>query len=130
MKFLELFHGEQRSGADLLRARFARFRHLIEMNNRVLRLIADADEKLGGEYLFDTQYFHHLESELSHAATAAVNDLAEMSGNRYPGLTVALDRVQSRVRGSLDSQRSVRDLPLTFTIDDLGTELADVVQDG
>jgi len=127
VKFLERFHGEQRSGAELLRARFARFRHLIEMNNRVLRLIADADEKLGGEYLFDTQYFHHLESELSHAATAAVNDLAEMSGNRYPGLTVALDRVQSKVRGSLDPQRSVRDLPLTFTIDDLGTELADVV---
>jgi pyruvate,water dikinase len=127
VRFLDLFNGERRGGADVLRARFARFRHLLEMNNRVLRLIADADEKLGGEYLFDAQYLHHLEGQLGEAVTAAVNDLTEMSGNRYPGLALALDRVQGKVRGCLDPHRSARDLPLTFTIDEIGTELAAVV---
>ena len=53
-----------RRRADRLRARVDRFRHLLEMDNRVLSLIGDANETLAGEYLFDTQYLRWLEEEL------------------------------------------------------------------
>ena len=127
MRLADLFTRARRDDVEVLRGRFARFRRLLEQNNRVLWLIADANEKLGGEYLFDTQYLRWLESELSAAATDVVLNLAEMSGNHYPELALALERVRSAVRGSLDAQQIAPDLPLTFAIDDVGSELADVV---
>jgi pyruvate,water dikinase len=126
VRLAELFTGH-RDDVEVLRVRFARFRDLLEMNNRVLRLMADANEKLGGEYLFDSQYLHTLETDLSEAGTAIVHDLAEMSGNRYPRLLTALEHVQAAVRDSLEPQHMGRDLPLTLTLDELGTELADAV---
>jgi pyruvate, water dikinase len=127
VKLADLFAGRRRDDVEVLRARFARFRRLLERNNRVLWLTADANEKLGGEYLFDTQYLQSLESELSSAVADVVYDLAEMSGNRYPDLAAAFERAHAAVRASLDPEHIARDLPLTFTIDEVGTELADVV---
>lgn len=127
MRFANLFSRKRQDGVEVLRERFAKFRHLLEMNNRVLRLMADADEKLGGEYLFDTQYLRSLDAQLSDAAGAVVHDLAEMSGNRYPRLNAALERVQAAVAASLEPHRIAWDLPLTLGIDELGTEFADVV---
>lgn len=127
MRLADLFTRIRRDDVELLRGRFARFRRLLEQNNRVLYLTADANEKLGGEYLFDTQYLHWLEAELSVAASDVVLNLAEMSGNRYPELAAALTRVKAAVHASLDAHQIASDLPLTFAIGDLGSELADVV---
>ena len=126
MRFRDLFGRKHRDDVELIRARFTGFRHLLKMNSQVLRLIADANEKLGGEYLFDTQYLRSLESELGGAVAAVVHDLAEVSGNRYPGLASAFERVRAAVRASLDPQESGRSGPLTLNIDELGTELADM----
>ncbi len=126
LKFADLFSRSQ-DGVEALRARFFKFRHLLDMNNRILWLFADADEKLGGEYLFDSQYLHWLDCELSTAATAVVQDLAEISGNRYPRLAGALERVQAAVRACLQPHETARELPLTLAIEALGTEHADVV---
>lgn len=126
LRFWDLFTRKHRDDVELVRARFAGFRHLLKMNNQVLRLIADANEKLGGEYLFDAQYLRSLESELGGAVTAVVHDLAEVSANRYPGLATAFERVQAAVRASLDPQASGRDGPMTLDIDELGTELSDM----
>jgi pyruvate, water dikinase len=126
VRFRNLFFRKRPDGVEVLRARFARFRHLLEMNNRVLRLIADANEKLGGEYLFDARYLQSLEADLGEAVTAAVRDLAEISGNRYPRLMWAFERARAAVRASLEPQRVTRDMPLTLNIEELGTELADV----
>ena len=111
-----------RRRADRLRARVDRFRHLLEMDNRVLFLIGDANEKLAGEYLFDTQYLRWLEEELAVAATAVVQDLADMSGNRYPGLALARDRVRAVVRAAIESQASPQPGPLVIGLDAIGTE--------
>ena len=83
MRFADLFRSARRADVELLRARFLRFRSLLENNNRVLCLIADANEKLGGEYLFDTQYLLFLEAQLGEAVTAVVRNLAEMSDNGF-----------------------------------------------
>jgi pyruvate, water dikinase len=127
VRLADLFRRKRRDDGAVLRARFARFRHLLEMNNRILALIADASEKLGGEYLFDTQYLRSFEKDLRESATAVIHDLAEISGNRYPRLAESLERVQSAVLGSLAPQRLAGDPSLTLSLDVLGTEWADVV---
>ncbi len=127
MKFADLFRSVHRADVEVLRARFVRFRSLLENNNRVLCLIADANEKLGGEYLFDTQYLLSLEAQLGEAVTAVVRNLAEMSDNGYPTLALQLERMRAAVRASLKPHQIDPNLPLTLTLNELGTELGDVV---
>jgi len=126
LRFADLF-SQSHGGLEVLRARFQKFRHLLDVNNRILWLFADANEKLGGEYLFDRQYLRWLEHELSIAATAAVQDFADISDNRYPRLAEALERVQAAVHACLQPHETARELPLTLSIENLGTEHADVV---
>jgi pyruvate,water dikinase len=97
------------------------------MNNRVLRLIADAEEKLGGEYLFDAQYLQSVASDLCDSVKAVVRDLDEMSGQRYPALSVAVDRIQTAIGAGGVPRGMGANVPLTLPLDELGTELADVV---
>jgi pyruvate,water dikinase len=127
VRFADIFRGGRRADIEVLRARFARFRRLLEKNNRVLYLIADANEKLGGEYVFDSQYLLSLEAELGEAVSDVVRDLAEMSDNGYPGLSSQFERVRAMVQASIKPHQIDPDVPLTLTIDELGTELADVV---
>jgi len=116
-----------RHGADLARVRFETFRHLLEMDNRVLSLIGDANEKLAGAYLFDTQYLRWLEEELAGATTAVVQDLADISGNRYPALLAARDRVRDAVRAALDLHANPGEGPPVIGFDDVGCEAAESV---
>jgi len=127
VRFWNLISRKRPDGVEALRARFARFRHLLEMNNRVLGLIADANEKLGGEYLFDARYLQSLEADLGDAVTAAVRDLAEISGNRYPRLMWALERARAAVRASLEPHRVTRDMPLTLKMEELVTKQAAIM---
>jgi pyruvate,water dikinase len=112
---------------DVLRARVERFRDLLERNNRVLELTADAGAKLGGDYLFDAQYLRWLEAELAEATRAAIQDLAELSGDRYPGLWQAFERIRAGVRASLESRRERQEGPLVLPLNSVGTDLAALV---
>jgi pyruvate,water dikinase len=124
----DLFRRQGRVGSvDLLRTRFERFRHLVDRNSHVLELMADAGAKLGGDYLFDTQYLRWLDAELAEAVRAVVRDLAEVSGDRYPALQKAFERIRAGVRASLESHVEAQDGPLVVSLDAIGTELAALV---
>ncbi len=105
-----------------LRARFESFRELLDNNNRVLELMADAGEKLGGDYLFDMQYLRWLDAELAHAVGTVVRDLSEISGDRYPGLGEAFERIRAAVRATLESRVVVESGPLVVDLAELSSE--------
>ena len=119
--------GRSENALAELRSRLQRFRHLLAMNNRVLELIGDVEAKLSGEFLFDSHYLDSVETELSGALTAVVDDLAGVSGRRWPELNAALDRVLASLKASCDPERAILQAPLTLPLDDVGTEDAAVV---
>jgi pyruvate,water dikinase len=84
-----------------LRGRYERFQHLIDGNNRVLDLIADAGEKSGGDHLFDRHYLEGLVEELSRAVSGVVYDLNAMADNRYGDLVQAFERICQSVQATL-----------------------------
>jgi hypothetical protein len=53
---LKIFGGGGKDSVERLRERLGRFRELVQKNDRALALMAEAGEKLGGEYLFDQKY--------------------------------------------------------------------------
>jgi pyruvate,water dikinase len=85
----------------MLRQCYERFQHLIDGNNRVLDLIADAEEKSGGDHLFDRHYLEWLTDELGLAVSGVVYDLNAMADNRYGDLVEAFERICQSVHATL-----------------------------
>jgi pyruvate, water dikinase len=120
----------RRRGESLgtLRRRYQRFQHLIDGNNRVLDLIADAEEKLGGDHLFDRHYLEWLSDELPLAVSGVVYDLNAMTDNRYGDLIEAFERICQKVHGAL-SPTAALESDLTLSFDSVDRDYADLVGD-
>ncbi len=111
----------------LLRERLERFHDLVQKNNRLLELIAEAGEMLGGEYVFDIQYLRTLAHDARAACQGVVDDLNSITGGRYPELFDILNRLSAEVDAILEGRIVVPPADLVITLDRLDETMADVV---
>jgi pyruvate,water dikinase len=124
-RFGELFFGTKGSDAvETLRLRVERLRDLVERNNRVLELMADAEEKLGGEFLFDKGYLRRLDAELAAAVHAVVQDLAQISEEHQKALEAAFQQIRDRIAAILAEEKRIPAGPLCVQLEQLGSEEA------
>jgi len=110
-----------------LRARVGWFRDLIDQNNRALRLMADAEEKLTGEYLFDRQYLRWLDAELAEAVQTVVQDLLRIVPGRHAALEKAFRRIRERLLAVARMDTRVHSGPLCVDLERAGSEDADLL---
>jgi pyruvate,water dikinase len=117
-------------GADavrLLQERLQRFREVLDENNRVLELIADAEEKLGGEYIFDRQYLKSLADKLAQSSRNVVYSLNAITDNRYPELVSRLEAVSAEVQAILSERTSsAPGTKLILPLQETNSDLVDV----
>jgi len=117
-------------GADavrLLQERLQRFRVVLDENNRVLELIADAEEKLSGEYIFDRQYLKSLADKLAQSTRSLVYSLNAITANRYPELVNGLEIIGAEIQAILNERNSVPGAKLILPLQETNGELAHVV---
>jgi pyruvate,water dikinase len=107
---------------DTLRRRIEKFQDLVQRNNSVLELIADAEEKLSGEYLFDSQYLRWLDIELAEAVHAVVQDLLEITHGHHTALMPAFKQVRDRVAAILEEGKRIPTGPLCVQLEQLGSD--------
>lgn len=119
-----LFRRRKQETAERLKERLHRFRDLVEKNDRVLELIADAGEKLGGEYVFDRKYLDDLVQELSTTVHGVVEDLNLVTGNAYPDLLPVVTSVDARVKAALECGTATLEAPLVVPLDETAHEHA------
>lgn len=112
-----------------LRQRLDHFRVLLDGNNRVLELIADAGEKLSGEYLFDSQYLRSLTGDLTQAVRSVVYNLEGVTGDRYPELVAGISEIDAKFRDLLQSRLTVPQTDYVIPLDRVDQELSDAVGD-
>ena len=110
----------------ILRRRYERFEQLIEGNNRVLDLIADAGEKSGGDHLFDRRYVEWLVGELEQAVSGVVYDLNAIAGGRYGDLVAAAERICHAMRSAI-SPSAPTEWPLVLPLAQLDRDAAGAV---
>lgn len=122
-----VFTRGQRATVEQLREKLSRFRDLVEQNDLVLELIADAGEKLGGEYVFDAKYLRDLADRLETAVHAVVADLDAISHGRYPELVEALAEIDTSVRAALECRMVVPDAPYVLPLGEVGIDHMEVV---
>jgi len=100
----------------LLRERHQRFRELIARNNRVLELIADAEEKLSGEFIFDRQYLRDLAAELAQSTRSVVYSLNAITDNSYPALSGTLEAIDTEVEAVIEDRVLAPDTPFVIPL--------------
>ena len=111
MKWRSFFTGgHQQAGLDVLRAKIQKFQTLLHQNNRVLELMAEAEESLWGDFLFDMQYLRGLAGQLEKSVKGILLDLNFITGNRYLSLFAAFEKIHAAVNDVLLDEREPRTL--------------------
>lgn len=85
-------------GLQSIRSLFAKFQRIQKLNTRVLELMAEMEQALGGEYIFDRAFLDRSVRQLSSLTYQVVYSINAMSQNRYMDL---YDRFQS-IKSILD----------------------------
>jgi pyruvate,water dikinase len=125
-RFTKANHRADQTQADLAQ-KYAHFQRLLAANNQALALMADMEEKLSGDYLFDLQYIRATVSQLGQETAALVAALNGLGNQRYQNLTAALKRLTAEVEQVLNRRREIPVAPLVISFDDLDAGLAEQV---
>lgn len=111
----------------LFSAQFNKFMGLLQRYNRVLEVMGDMGDKLGGEYVFDTQYMIATCEELGDLMVKLITDLSVLSGRKHMDLFMTFESIRYAVQEELAGRPSFGQINLTLTMDSLGQETVDAV---
>lgn len=84
---------------------FARFQQILAMNNEVLELIAEANDKLGGNYIFDRHYIETACQGISGLVRNLVLNLDAMAPRKFLSLHDAFRRIEREIEKDLQGRR-------------------------
>ncbi|MBF0227832.1 MAG: hypothetical protein HQK76_20490 [Desulfobacterales bacterium] len=130
MGWRELFgHSRKKENLDSLKEKIEKFQSLLNENNHVLELIADAEENLGGDFLFDIQYLKSLSEKLESSVKSIVIDLNFITENKYLSLLPAFEKIRTEVEDALFSKTKVPNAPDSIDLSDIGINMSDAVGD-
>jgi pyruvate,water dikinase len=126
-KFLRRFLKEEEDEQALLQERFAHFRRLLENNNQALETMADMEEKLSGDFLFDTGYLYTQTEQLVGNVAVMVDELNRLTPERYPELARIQRQLQEEIQQELAAVPTIPETPYILPLSKLGRELAPAV---
>ncbi len=126
-KFLRRFLKEDVDERLLLQEKFTHFRHLLENNNQALETMADMEEKLSGDYVFDSSYLYSRVDLLGQQIDAMVTSLNLLTHNRYSDLVPIAARLQHEMLEVLGAAPAIPDTPYILPLSALDQTLAPAV---
>ena len=100
-KFLRRFLKEEADEASRLQEQFGHFRNLLRENNQALETMADMEEKLSGDFLFDTGYLEIQTDRLLASVSRMASELELLTEKRYPELVSICRRLEEDIRQEL-----------------------------
>jgi pyruvate, water dikinase len=124
LKFLRSFLKDEEDEQEILRGKFSHFRRLLESNNQALAAMADLEEKLTGDFLFDTGYLYNQVEYLSGRVREMIEALNTLTQDRYSELKLVYQSLQEAI---LQELVAVPEIPRTasiFYLDQLTKEMA------
>lgn len=95
---------------EQLQKRYNCFQKLLSETNAVLEIMADMEEKLSGDYLFDMHYIRSNSNTLSHKVHTIIGALNEISNRKYSELYDVLKRVDSEIHAILTKRREIESI--------------------
>jgi len=87
---------------ETLKAKYLIFQKLLNKNNYVLELMADMQEKLSGEYLFDRHYINTNVRLIANGVLNTIENLNTLSKDKYPQLYKVFDDINKEIEKILE----------------------------
>ncbi len=110
-----------------LKSKIEKFQSLLRENNHVLDLIAEANEMLSGDFLFDMQYPRQLAAKLESSVKNVIVDLNYIADNRYLELLRSFDKTKSVIDSIIESRHYIPRTPLLLPLDKIDRDARDAV---
>ncbi len=111
---------------ELLRNRYVAFQDLLGENNRVLTLMADMEEKLSGEYLFEMQYVQNNARLIAAGVLKIVHYLNAISNDRYRKLLTVYEDIREQVETMLTLRTEIVKSDLAIPLERLTRDMAHI----
>jgi pyruvate,water dikinase len=83
---------------------FAEFKKSLQLNNQILDLIADANNKLSGDYIFDEQYIQATCSELTDLLRQLIVTLNHLTDQKYLDLYTSFHLIEEEIEALIKRQ--------------------------
>ena len=93
---------------------FRDFKEILARNNQVLEMIADASDKLSGDYIFDRHYIETFCRDITGTVEKMVYGLENLAPNRYGRLRESFQMIREAIDAELTGRR--RWVSTEFTI--------------
>ena len=126
-KFLRRFLKEKADEQALLQEKFGHFRRLLQGNNQALEIMADMEEKLSGDFLFDTGYLYTQTEGLVSRVSVMISELDLLTGNCYPELVGIHQQLYDEIQQELAAVPTIPETPYILPLSKLNRELAPAV---
>ncbi len=124
----KIFGSGRGSGKRLpFTALFSRFQKILELNNRVLELMADMGDKLGGDYVFDRQYIESTCQQMSDLVSKLIYNLHSLAPRKYLALNDAFSRINSEIEEELAGRLVIPHTDYVMRYELITRDFADVV---
>ncbi|MEW5746527.1 MAG: PEP/pyruvate-binding domain-containing protein [Nitrospirota bacterium] len=111
---------------ELFRKKYRTFQELLAHNNTVLELMADMEEKLSGDFLFDRQYINRTVDATVGGVRSIVNSLNALSGSGYSLLHERLDTISAAISSALSRTVEIPVSSYTVPLDEITRDMAAV----
>jgi len=106
----EKFPGGLSKSSKQLQKRYSCFQKILSETSAVLEIMADMEEKVSGDYLFDMQYIRTNLDILSTKVPIIIDSLNKISDDKYLELNDVLKRVDSDIQAILTKKRKIESI--------------------
>jgi pyruvate,water dikinase len=106
-----------------LKDKYSVFQQLLAKNNYVLELLADMEEKLSGEYLFDRHYINTNVGLISGGVLNIIENLNALSKDKYMQLYKIHDDINKEIEKILTYKLDIPASDLTIPLENLTSEM-------
>lgn len=111
---------------EAIKKKYDTFQNLLTKNNNVLELMADMEEKLSGEYLFDRHYLETNTKLIADGVLNIIEDLNTLAHGRYKELYKAHDDIYKEIKESLNRRSAVPVSDLTIPLLNLTGKMSNI----
>jgi pyruvate,water dikinase len=102
-----------------LQQKFRSFQELLSSNNNVLEMMADMEEKLSGEFLFDRHYINQKISGIAEGVKIIIDRLNDISNNKYSVLHERFLEIISTIEKLLTRRNEIPVSSYTIPFDEI-----------
>ncbi len=99
-RIYKFFRGQQKEIVPF-KILFAEFKKSLELNNQILDLIADANDKLSGDYIFGEQYIQHTCRRLADLVRQLIVTINHLTEQKYSALYTSFHKIEEEIEALL-----------------------------